>query len=182
MQWLFALEICRVYLSWNLPQLFTVRICLGYLSWKFAVATCRSYFPWVFAVGLFCVCKQTFFVCEWIFFLCKETFLNGEQTFFIWKQNFSSFMIISFLTVFPFLIAVVVMGHRTQTLPNVNVFFFEIKFLRKINIDRFSFLWQRNFAKLKSSWDGLKHTSYTFYLRMNNQITIVIKLGWLLSL
>ena len=86
---------------------------VGYLPWKYAVGICHSYLPWeCFAVGLFCVCKQTFFLCEWNFFLRKQTFLNWKQTFFIWEQNFFSFMRISFLTVFLFVFAVAVMGHR----------------------------------------------------------------------
>ena len=106
--WTYAVAICH----WNLPQLFAVRTCHGNLPQLFAVAICREYLSWLFAVGLFFVCKQTFFLCEWIFFLCKRTFLNWKQTFFIWEQNFFSFMRISFLTVFLFVFAVAVMGHR----------------------------------------------------------------------
>ena len=86
--------------------------CNGYFPCKYTVAICRWNLPQLFAVGLFCVCKQNFFLCEWNFFLCKQTFLNWKQTFFIWEQNFFSFMRISFLTVFLFVIAVAVMGHR----------------------------------------------------------------------
>ena len=67
-----------------LPREFSVAICRGYLPWElpwvFAVGICRGYLPWEFAVGFFCLCKQTFFLCQQIFFLCK-------QTFFVWKQN-----------------------------------------------------------------------------------------------
>ena len=83
-------------------------ICPVNMPWLFAVGICRSYLPWV----CFVYVNKTFFLCEWNFFLCKQTFLNWKQTFFIWEQNFFSFMRISFLTVFLFVIAVAVMGHR----------------------------------------------------------------------
>ena len=91
--WEFSVAICRGYLPWELP-------------WVFAVGICRGYLPWEFAVGFFCLCKQTFFLCQQIFFLCK-------QTFFVWKQNIFLFMRVFLLTVHLFAIAMAVMGHRT---------------------------------------------------------------------
>ena len=141
---LFAVEICRSYLPW----LFAAAVCRSYLPWEFAVGICRSYLSWVFAVGLFFVCKQTFFLCERIFLLCKQTFFYWKRTFFIWEQNFFLFMRISFLTVFLFVIAVAVMGHRTFEYKsfsntsiswlNINIFSLNNKILTK---EKYFFDW-----------------------------------------
>ena len=122
MQWLFAIGICRSYfrgfLSWkfdaaichgNLPQLFAVAICCGNLPQLFAVAICRGYLPWV----CFLYVNKPFFCVRQSFFFVNELFSNWKETFLIWEQNFFTFMRISFLTVFLFVFAVAVMGHRT---------------------------------------------------------------------
>ena len=122
MQWLFAIGICRSYfrgfLPWkfaaaichgNLPQLFAVAICCGNLPQLFAVAICRGYLPWV----CFLYVNKPFFCVRQSFFFVNELFSNWKQTFLIWEQNFFTFMRISFLTVFLFVFAVAVMGHRT---------------------------------------------------------------------
>ena len=69
-------------------HIFIVVVCRGYLSQLFAVDFCRKNLPWLSAVGLFCVCKQTFFLCEQIIIFCKQIFFNWKQTFFIREQNF----------------------------------------------------------------------------------------------
>ena len=122
MQWLFAIGICRSYfrgfLPWkfaaaichgNLPQLFAVAICCGNLPQLFAVAICRGYLPWV----CFLYVNKPFFCVRQSFFFVNKLFSNWKETFLIWEQNFFTFMRISFLTVFLFVFAVAVMGHRT---------------------------------------------------------------------
>ena len=104
---IFAMTVCRD----SLPQLFVVGICRSYLSWEFTVDICRGNVLQLFAVGLFCVCKQTFFLFKQILFLLNLFYLK-ENVFYIWAK-LSLFIRISLLTVFLFVIAVAVMGHRT---------------------------------------------------------------------
>ena len=87
--------ICHSYLTWlwefaeaicheNLPQQFAVGISHSYLPWEFAavichglllrefaVAICHS----LFAMDLFCVCKKTFFLCD---FSMNNSFYVGH--------------------------------------------------------------------------------------------------------
>ena len=104
---IFVMTVCRD----SLPQLFVVGICRSYLSWEFTVDICRGNVLQLFAVGLFCVCKQTFFLFEQILFLLNLFYLK-ENVFYIWAKLYL-FIRISLLTVFLFVIAVAVMGHRT---------------------------------------------------------------------
>ena len=80
---LFAVGICHSYLPWE----FAAAIYRGFLPWKFAVAICLENLLWLCAVGLFCVYRQTSFLCEQIPFFCKQSFFNCKQTFFICEQN-----------------------------------------------------------------------------------------------
>ena len=119
LQWLFVMEICRGYL----PLEFAATICRGNLPQLFAEVICHKNLSWLFVVGLYCVFKQTFFLCEQIFFLCKQSFFNWKQTlkaklFFICE----SFLInnVSF-----FVTAVVVMGHAKFRVQNILVNFYK---------------------------------------------------------
>ena len=99
----FALVICRG----NLPQQFAVAFCRGYLPQLFVVAFCHGnlpqFLPWLFyrgnlpqpfavviccrnlpqlfavrvRLGLFCVCKQIFFLLKTI--SIKRTLLNSHK-------------------------------------------------------------------------------------------------------
>ena len=118
LQWLFALEICRGYFQWELSapiwrgylqEMFAMTFCRGNLQQLFAVAICCAYLPLV----CFVYVNKPFFLCRGIFCLCKQSFFNWKKIFFIWEQIFlTEFMRTSFLTVFIFVIAVAVMGHR----------------------------------------------------------------------
>ena len=107
LQWLFALEICCGYLPWELAT----AVCRGDLSQLFAVAFCCGNLPQLFAVGLFVYGNKPFFCMrEFLFFFVNKLFLIERKPFLY--ESKTSFMGISFLTVFLFVIAVAVMGHR----------------------------------------------------------------------
>ena len=93
--------------SWHCWHSFSY-ICNGYLPWLFAAGICRSYLPRVCFVYVskpfFCVSKSFFFVSK-SFWIESKPFLYVGKTFL--------FMSISLLTMFLFVIAVAVMGHRT---------------------------------------------------------------------
>ena len=105
LHWLFAVVICREKLPQDFavritPQKFAVAICCENLPQEFAVEICHGYLPRVFRIFkqiVFCLCEQILFIWKLVFFIC-------EQNFFICE--------IFLLTVFLFVIAVAVMGHR----------------------------------------------------------------------
>ena len=90
----FAVGICLR----NLPWEFAARICRDYLSQEFAVAICRAYLPVAFVSKSFFVYVHRSCLYE------NKPFLYVSKTFL--------FVIFSLLTVFLFVIAVAVMGHR----------------------------------------------------------------------
>ena len=86
------------YIFENLPQDFAVRLCRRNLPWKFAVAICPGFFVFV---------SKSFFVYVSKSCLCRsKNFLFVSKTFL--------FVRFSLLTVFLFVIAVVVMGDRIK--------------------------------------------------------------------
>ena len=104
---IFVMAICRGVLPWE----FAVAICRGNLPQLFAVEICHSYLLWVCFVYVskpFCLSKS--------FFFASKSFLFESKPFLICKQKLFLFPRISSLTLFLFVIAVAVMGHRTQVL------------------------------------------------------------------
>ena len=102
--------IAMVICPGNTPWLFAVEICSSYLPWEFAAAICRGHLPWVCCVYV----NKSFFCVSESFFFVNKLFKIESKPFFIWEQNLFWFMIISFLTVFHFVFAVAVMGHRSS--------------------------------------------------------------------
>ena len=99
---IFLMVICRSYFPGNLPQLFTVAICREYLP--------RVCFVYV-SKPFYCVIKSFFFVNNSLLIKTKKTFLLKPNLFSMWAKLFL-FMRISLLTVFLFVIALAVVGHR----------------------------------------------------------------------
>ena len=80
------------------------------LPWEFAVAICRRILPWEFAAG---ICRGFFvFVSKTFFVYVSKSCLYGSKPFLHVSKTFL-FVRFSLLTVFLFVIAVAVMGHRT---------------------------------------------------------------------
>ena len=77
----------------------------------FARSISRDNLSWLFVLGLFCVCRQTFF-------LFKQILFNWKKTFYMWAKLL--FIMFSLLTVFLFVIGVAVIGQRTLDFNNVN--------------------------------------------------------------
>ena len=100
--WLFAARICRK----NLPQEFAVAICLENLPQEFAVAICPGIFVFVSKSSFVYVSKSCFYQ--------SKPFLYVSKTFFFGR--------FSLLTVFLFVIAVAVMGHRTEVIVSAWLF------------------------------------------------------------
>ena len=100
---LFAVAFCRG----NLPPLIAVRICRSFLPWQFAVAICHKNLPWV----CFVYVRKPFFCVSKSFFFVSRSFLCESKPFYMWTKLFL-FIRISLLTVFLFVFAVAVMGHR----------------------------------------------------------------------
>ena len=84
--------------SGNLPQEFAVAICRENLSQEFAVAICRMFFVFVSKSFFLYVSKSCLYE--------RKPFLYVSKTFL--------FVRFSLLTVFLFVIAVAVMGHRRK--------------------------------------------------------------------
>ena len=105
---IFVMVICRGY--WL--QEFATAVSRGFLPCEFAAAICRGNLPWVCFVYVgkpfFCVSKSFFFE--------SKSFFNWKQTFFYMWAKLFLFMRISLLTVFLFVIAVAVIGHRMYPL------------------------------------------------------------------
>ena len=110
----FAVRIFRK----NLPWLFEAGTCHGNLSQEFAVVICHENLPQDFAVAIFCVNLPFAFVSESSFlYVNKSCYMKGNL-FCMWAKLFL-FARFSLLTVFLFVIAVAVMGHRTYTIGSV---------------------------------------------------------------
>ena len=92
--WEFAVGICRGYL----PQEFAAGICRGYLPWEFAVAIGRGFFV---------------YVSEYFFVYVNKSCLYGSKPFLYASKTFW-FVRFCLLTVFLFVIAVAVVGHRKK--------------------------------------------------------------------
>ena len=80
MPWEFAAANCR--------DFFAVVICHSYLPWKFAKAICREKLTWLFVEGLFCACKEAFFLCEQILFFVSKSFLIERKPFSYVSKTF----------------------------------------------------------------------------------------------
>ena len=89
-------RICRE----NLPQEFAVAICRENLPQQFAVGICRGYLPFVFV-------RKSFYL-----YVSKPCLYESKA--FLYMSKTFLFVRFSLLTVFLFVIAVAVMGHRRK--------------------------------------------------------------------
>ena len=113
LKWLFTVAFCRGNL-----RLFVMGIYRSYLPWFLFVKICRGFLPQKIAAAIYrgiFVYKQTFFLWEQTFFSSKLNIFLKKQTFFMCEWAFFLFMRISLLTVFLFVISVVVMCHFKHT-------------------------------------------------------------------
>ena len=69
-------------------QIFALGICRSYLSWEFAAAVCWENLPWLFAMGWLCICEQNFFCESKSFFIVNKPFLYDSKTFFVYGNFF----------------------------------------------------------------------------------------------
>ena len=127
----------------NLPWEFAARICRDYLSQEFAVAICRAYLPVAFVSKSFFVYVHRSCLYE------NKPFLYVSKTFL--------FVIFSLLTVFLFVIAVAVMGHRNEEIKIKGCFFLQsiCTTLRCTTLTRFYFttsFTSKYFMKVKLAW------------------------------
>ena len=108
----------HLYMFENLPWEFSARTCRGYLRQELAMGICHENLPQDFAVAIFCVDLPFAFVSESSFlYVNKSCYMKGNL-FCMWAKLFL-FARFSLLTVFLFVIAVAVMGHRTYTIGSV---------------------------------------------------------------
>ena len=95
---IFCFTYSRIFCG-NLPRELAVAICRENLPQEFAVAICRGYLPFVFVI-------KSFFV------YVSKSCLYERKPFLYVSKSFL-FVRFSLLTMFLFVIAVAVMGHRT---------------------------------------------------------------------
>ena len=107
----FSVGICRRILPWE----FAVEICHRNLPWELAMENCCGYLPW-----MFCTCLYMWAI-----------LVDIEANLFLYEQNVF-IVTFSLLTVFLFVTAVAVTGHRN------NVIFYNIHKKLKYSPDAFS--------------------------------------------